>query len=72
MNLHIVFKQLLNLVQRLKKLCGLPPGSTVAIVGAGLSGIELASELRESRSDLNIKLFDRSASNFKRLPRKVK
>lgn len=44
-----------------EKLLGLPPGSVVGIVGAGLSGIELASELRESRSDLKIKLFDRSA-----------
>ncbi|MBM4760730.1 NAD(P)/FAD-dependent oxidoreductase [Bacillus sp. B15-48] len=40
-------------------LNNLPAGSTVAIVGAGLSGVELASELCESRSDLNIKLFDR-------------
>ncbi len=29
----------------------LPEGAKVGIVGAGLSGIELASELRESRSD---------------------
>lgn len=42
-----------------KVLNDLPPGSTVSIVGAGLSGVELASELRESRSDLSIKLFDR-------------
>lgn len=40
-------------------LNNLPAGSTVAIVGAGLSGVELASELCESREDLNIKLFDR-------------
>ncbi|RFU70132.1 NAD(P)/FAD-dependent oxidoreductase [Peribacillus saganii] len=33
--------------------------ATVAIVGAGLSGVELASELIESRPDLKIKLFDR-------------
>jgi len=43
-----------------EKLLGLGSGATVGIVGAGLSGIELASELRESRPDLNIKLFDRS------------
>ncbi|MCT2536117.1 NAD(P)/FAD-dependent oxidoreductase [Aquibacillus koreensis] len=35
---------------------------TVVIVGAGLSGIEVASEIRESRSDLNIRLLDRGAS----------
>lgn len=43
-----------------EKLLGLGGGATVGIVGAGLSGIELASELRETRPDLNIKLFDRS------------
>lgn len=34
----------------------------VTIVGAGLSGIEVASEIRESRPDLNIRLLDRGAS----------
>jgi len=54
-----------------EKLCGLPPGSTVAIVGAGLSGIELASELRESRADLQIKLFDRSHRILRDFPEKL-
>ena len=54
-----------------EKLCGLAPGSTVAIVGAGLSGIELASELRESRADLNIKLFDRSHRILRDFPEKL-
>jgi NADH:ubiquinone reductase (H+-translocating) len=40
-------------------LNNLGPGSVVGIVGAGLSGVELASELSESRGDLRIKLFDR-------------
>ncbi|MDQ0155321.1 NAD(P)/FAD-dependent oxidoreductase [Robertmurraya andreesenii] len=40
-------------------LNNLAPGSVVSIVGAGLSGVELASELNESRPDLKIKLFDR-------------
>lgn len=31
----------------------------VTIVGAGLSGIEVAAEIRESRPDLNIRLLDR-------------
>ena len=31
----------------------------VSVVGAGLSGIEVASEIRESRPDLNIRLLDR-------------
>ncbi|MGP7816313.1 NAD(P)/FAD-dependent oxidoreductase [Niallia sp. 01092] len=37
----------------------LQSGSRVAIIGAGLSGVELASELQESRSDLLITLFDK-------------
>lgn len=40
-------------------LNNLPPGSVIGIVGAGLSGVELASELSESRGDLQVKLFDR-------------
>ena len=53
------------------KLCGLPSGSTVGIVGAGLSGIELASELRESRPDLRIKLFDRSPRVLRDFPERL-
>ncbi|MGM9966045.1 NAD(P)/FAD-dependent oxidoreductase [uncultured Rummeliibacillus sp.] len=52
-------------------LAGLPSGSTVAIVGAGLSGIELASELRESRADLKIKLFDRGPRILKDFPERL-
>ncbi|MBM7704608.1 NAD(P)/FAD-dependent oxidoreductase [Metabacillus iocasae] len=40
-------------------LNNLPAHATVSIVGAGLSGVELASELHESRPDLKVKLFDR-------------
>ena len=54
-----------------EKLCGLPPGSTIAVIGAGLSGIELASELRESREDLKIKLFDRSHRILRDFPEKL-
>lgn len=35
------------------------PYGTVTIVGGGLSGVETASELRESRPDLNISLINR-------------
>ncbi|MBK3496166.1 NAD(P)/FAD-dependent oxidoreductase [Viridibacillus sp. YIM B01967] len=52
-------------------LCGLPSGSVVGIVGAGLSGIELASELRESRADLKIKLFDRGERILKDFPERL-
>ncbi|UCZ52538.1 NAD(P)/FAD-dependent oxidoreductase [Bacillus shivajii] len=44
---------------------------TVAIVGAGLSGVELASELRESRPDLNVKLFDRGKNILSMFPPKL-
>src|SRR5699024_2569601 len=37
----------------------------VSVVGAGLSGIEVASEIRESRPDLNIRLLDRGGSVLK-------
>ncbi len=53
------------------KIGGLPAGSIVGIVGAGLSGIELASELRESRPDLRIKLFDRSPRILRDFPERL-
>ncbi|WP_277585610.1 NAD(P)/FAD-dependent oxidoreductase [Psychrobacillus antarcticus] len=53
------------------KIGGLPSGSVVGIVGAGLSGIELASELRESRPDLTIKLFDRSPRVLRDFPERL-
>ncbi|WP_298831850.1 NAD(P)/FAD-dependent oxidoreductase [uncultured Planococcus sp.] len=52
-------------------LLGLPSGAVVGVVGAGLSGIELASELRESRSDLKIKLFDRSPRILRDFPERL-
>ncbi|MGM0898672.1 MAG: NAD(P)/FAD-dependent oxidoreductase [Bacillota bacterium] len=52
-------------------LLGLKSGATVGVVGAGLSGIELASELRESRSDLQIKLFDRSPRILRDFPERL-
>ncbi|ADU31651.1 NAD(P)/FAD-dependent oxidoreductase [Evansella cellulosilytica] len=44
---------------------------TVAIVGGGLSGVELASELRESRPDLNIQLYDRGKNILSMFPPKL-
>ncbi|AIE61196.1 NAD(P)/FAD-dependent oxidoreductase [Bacillus methanolicus] len=52
-------------------LNNLEPGSTVAIVGAGLSGVELASELSESREDLQIKLFDRGSHILSAFPKRL-
>lgn len=37
------------------------PYGTVHIVGGGLSGVEMAAELRESREDLNITILDRGS-----------
>lgn len=45
--------------------------SQVSVVGAGLSGIEVASEIRESRPDLNIRLLDRGASVLSAFDEKV-
>lgn len=53
------------------ELLGLPSDAIVGIVGAGLSGIELASELRESRGDLQIKLFDRSPRILRDFPERL-
>lgn len=41
------------------------------IVGAGLSGIEVAAEIRESRPDLNIRLLDRGSSVLKAFDQKI-
>lgn len=52
-------------------IADLPSGATVGIVGAGLSGIELASELRESRKDLKLQLFDRGERILPAFPEKL-
>lgn len=43
----------------------------ISIVGAGLSGIEVASEIRESRSDLNIRILDRGETVLRPFDSKV-
>lgn len=47
------------------------PYGQVTIVGGGLSGVELASELRESRPDLNIRILDRGPSILSAFPRQL-
>ncbi|MBO8163388.1 MAG: NAD(P)/FAD-dependent oxidoreductase [Brevibacillus sp.] len=47
------------------------PYGQVTIVGGGLSGVEIASELRESRPDLNIRILDRGESILSPFPRKL-
>ncbi|MBM7554157.1 NAD(P)/FAD-dependent oxidoreductase [Thalassobacillus pellis] len=43
----------------------------VSVVGAGLSGIEVASEIRESRPDLNIRLLDRGETVLRAFDTKI-
>ncbi|HZG57569.1 NAD(P)/FAD-dependent oxidoreductase [Paenibacillus sp.] len=47
------------------------PYGQVTIVGGGLSGVEVASELRESRPDLNIRILDRGPSVLSAFPGKA-
>ncbi|MDQ6419851.1 FAD-dependent oxidoreductase [Paenibacillus sp. LHD-117] len=44
------------------------PYGQVTIVGGGLSGVEVAAELRESRPDLNIRILDRGPSVLSAFP----
>lgn len=46
-------------------LATLPGGSTVTVIGGGLTGVETASEIAEARPDLRVRLVGRSiASSF--------
>lgn len=47
------------------------PFGQVTIVGGGLSGVEVAAELRESRPDLNIRILDRGPSILSSFPEKL-
>ncbi|WNQ12632.1 FAD-dependent oxidoreductase [Paenibacillus aurantius] len=47
------------------------PYGQVTIVGGGLSGVEMAAELREGRPDLNIRILDRGASILSSFPEKL-
>jgi NADH dehydrogenase len=47
------------------------PYGQITIVGGGLSGVEMASELRESRPDLNIRILDRGPSILSGFPEKL-
>ncbi|WP_088830056.1 NAD(P)/FAD-dependent oxidoreductase [Paenibacillus tyrfis] len=47
------------------------PYGQITIVGGGLSGVEMAAELRESRQDLNIRILDRGASVLSPFPERL-
>lgn len=57
--------------QTSQTLSNLPPNGVVAVVGAGLSGVEIASELRESRPDLTIQLYDRGKTILSDFPERL-
>lgn len=58
--------------QTYQALNNLEAHSRVAVVGGGLSGVELASELRESRPDLKIQLYDRGESILSPFPKRLR
>ncbi|MBP1930592.1 NAD(P)/FAD-dependent oxidoreductase [Ammoniphilus resinae] len=54
-----------------QRLTTLDPYERVTIIGGGLSGVELAAELRQSREDLNISIVNRGKSVLSPFPRKT-
>ncbi|MFE4713461.1 NAD(P)/FAD-dependent oxidoreductase [Paenibacillus sp. NPDC056722] len=54
-----------------RRLNDVKPYGKVNIVGGGLSGVELAAELRESRPDLNISILDRGERVLSAFPAKL-
>jgi NADH dehydrogenase len=54
-----------------QKVNDVAPYGQVTVVGGGLSGVEIAAELRESRPDLNIRILDRGASILSAFPSKL-
>ncbi|MGG4396419.1 NAD(P)/FAD-dependent oxidoreductase [Paenibacillus thiaminolyticus] len=57
--------------QTYQRLNDVKPYGQVSIVGGGLSGVETASELRESRPDLNIRILDRGGRVLSAFPEKL-
>jgi NADH dehydrogenase len=49
----------------------IPAYGQITIIGAGLTGVELASEVRESRSDLKIRLLDKGETILPSLPKRL-
>lgn len=54
-----------------RRLNDIKPYGSVNIVGGGLSGVEIAAELRESRPDLNITILDRGPRVLSAFPAKL-
>ncbi|MFC5405608.1 NAD(P)/FAD-dependent oxidoreductase [Cohnella soli] len=47
------------------------PYGQLTIIGGGLSGVEVAAELREARTDINIRILDRGSSVMSAFPGKL-
>lgn len=54
-----------------QSLNNVKPYGLVTIVGGGLSGVELAAELRESREDLHVRILDRGSCILSPFPKKL-
>jgi NADH dehydrogenase len=57
--------------QTYQRVNDIAPFGQVSIIGGGLSGVEVAAELRESRADLNIRIIDRGSSILSGFPSKL-
>ncbi len=57
--------------QTFARLNDTKPYGQITIVGGGLSGVEVAAELRESRPDLNIRILDRGERVLSAFPGKL-
>jgi len=54
-----------------QKINNVAPYGQITIVGGGLSGVEIAAELRESRADLKIRIMDHGPSILAAFPEKL-
>lgn len=54
-----------------RKINDVKPYGQITIIGGGLSGVEIAAELRESRKDLNIRILDRGPGILSSFPEKL-
>lgn len=61
-----------NAVKTGASVANTPAHGTIIIVGGGLSGIEVAAEIRVSRQDLNIKLMDRNDAVLRPFDMKIR
>ncbi|MFS0727188.1 NAD(P)/FAD-dependent oxidoreductase [Paenibacillus sp. 1P07SE] len=69
---HSTSLQTFSAARQTYRLLGdVKPYGQVCIVGGGLSGVEVAAELREARRDLNIQILDRGENILSAFPVKL-